>query len=416
MVAGVASAVMAATGLAACSSASAGTGPVTLNYYLYPDNSGATQQAINNCDKQSGGKYKISYQLLPQASDGQRQQMVRRLAAHDPTMDILGLDVTWEPEFAQANWIQPWTGTYKAQAEAGTLAPALATAMWKGQLVAVPDNTNTQLLWYRSDLVPKPPTTWSEMIADAEQLAKEGKPHYIEIQGAQYEGATVWFNTMVASAGGSILNPTATKVTLGAPAVKALSIMKQLATGPGGDPSLSVQMENENRLAMEAGSAAFELNYPFVYPGMKTDNPKLFKNFKWALYPQVNAGTPAKVTIGGIDLAVSRFSQHKALAFQAALCLRDKQNQIIGANIGGVPPTITSLYNNPALFKNYPFHADILYALQHASVRPKTPVYQVVSIDISHLVSPAAGINPASTKQAMVGQLNNALQSKGLVP
>ena len=70
----------------------------------------------------------------------------------------------------------------------------------------MPDNTNTQLLWYRSDLVPTPPTTWAQMIADAEQLAKEGKPHYIEIQGAQYEGATVWFNTMVASAGGSILN------------------------------------------------------------------------------------------------------------------------------------------------------------------------------------------------------------------
>ena len=84
--------------------------------------------------------------------------------------------------------------------------------------------------------------------------------------------------------------------------------------------------------------------------------------------------------------------------------------------MGGVPPTITSLYNDPALFKNYPFHADILTALQNASVRPKTPVYQVVSIDISHLVSPATGINPVSSKQAMVGQLNNALQSKGLVP
>ena len=45
------------------------------------------------------------------------------------------------------------------------------------------------------------------MIADAEQLAKEGKPHYIEIQGAQYEGATVWFNTMVASAGGTDPEP-----------------------------------------------------------------------------------------------------------------------------------------------------------------------------------------------------------------
>ena len=211
------------------------------------------------------------------------------------------------------------------------------------------------------------------MIADAEQLAKEGKPHYIEIQGAQYEGATVWFNTMVASAGGTILNPDATKVTLGAPAVKALSIMKQLATSPAADPSLDVQMENQNRLAMEAGTAAFELNYPFVYPAMKADNPKLFKDFKWALYPEVTPGVPAKVTIGGTDLAVSAYSQHKALAFQAALCLRDKQNQIINANVGGVPPTITSLYNNPALFADYPFHADILKALENASVRPKTP-------------------------------------------
>jgi len=389
---------------------------VTLNFYFYPDSSGATQTAINNCNAQSHGKYTISYQELPEAADGQRQQMVRRLVAHDASMDILGLDVTWEAEFAQAGLIEPWTGKYKAEAEAGTLKPALETAMWHNQLVAVPDNSNTQLLWYRSDLVKTPPTTWAQMFADAARLKAEGKPHLIEIQGAQYEGITVWFNTMVASAGGTILNPNATKVTLGAPALKALSIMKQLATGPGADPSLPVQMENQNRLAMEGGSAAFELNYPFVYPAMKLDNPKLFKSFKWALYPEVTPGVPAKVTIGGTDLAVSAYSQHKALAFQAALCIRDRQNQIIGADVGGVPPTIASLYNDPALFKDYPFHADILSALEHASVRPKTPVYQVVSIDISHLVSPPGGINPASTEKSMISQLNDALQSKGLVP
>ena len=413
---GLAGAGLAASGLAACGTSQASTGPVTLTYYLYPDNSGATQQAINNCDKQSGGKYTISYQQLPTGSDGQRQQLVRRLAANDSTIDIMGLDVTWEAEFAQAGWIEQWTGANKAAAENGTLRPALETAIWKGKLYAVPDNTNTQLLWYDSALVPNPPKTWAEMIADAQQLAKQGKPHYIEIQGAQYEGTTVWFNTMVASAGGTVLNPDATKVTLDTRAVKALSIMKQLATSVAADPSLPVQMENDNRLAMEAGSAPFQLNYPFVYPAMKADNPKLFKTFKWAAYPSVVPGQPAHVTIGGIDLAVSKFSKHKALAFQAALCLRDKQNQIIGANVGGVPPTITSLYNNPALFKNYPFHAAILKALLTASVRPKTPVYQVVSIDISHLVSPPASINPASTKQTMVSQLNNALQSKGLVP
>jgi multiple sugar transport system substrate-binding protein len=153
-----------------------------------------------------------------------------------------------------------------------------------------------------------------------------------------------------------------------------------------------------------------------VYPAMKADNPAMFKNFKWALYPEVIPGVPAKVTIGGIDLAVSSYSAHKALAFQAALCLRDKQNQLINATVGGVPPTIASLYSDPKMFPAYPFHADILYALQHASVRPKTPVYQVVSIDISHLVSPPSGINPTGTVQKMTNQINDALQSKGLVP
>src|SRR5258708_3442027 len=116
------------------------------------------------------------------------------------------------------------------------------------------------VLWCRSALVPAPPTTGAQMIAEAEALAKQGKPHYIEIQGAQYEGTTVWFNTMVASAGGPVLNPDATQVTLGPPAVTALSIMKQLASSPAADPSLDVRMENPNPLAIEAGTAAFELN------------------------------------------------------------------------------------------------------------------------------------------------------------
>jgi multiple sugar transport system substrate-binding protein len=405
---------LASSVLAACSSSSGG--PVALSFYNFSDPSGAVQTAVDNCSKQSGGKYTISYNKLPAAADDQRLQMARRLAAKDASMDILGLDVTWEAEFAEAGWILPWTGTYRQQAETGTLATALKTATWKGQLVAVPYNSNTQLLWYRDDLVKTPPATWDEMIADAEQLAKQGKPHLIEIQGAQYEGVTVWFNTLISSAGGSILTPDGTKVAMGQPAVTALGIMKKLATSVAADPSLSVQMEDANRLAMEAGKAAFELNYPFVYPSMKTGNPEMFKHFKWALYPRVNANEPAHVTIGGIDMAISAYSAHPDLAFQAALCLRDRENQLNAAVKGGLPPTLESLYNDPAMATTYPFHADILTALQNASVRPQTPAYQSVSIVISHHVSPPASIDPAGTEQAMIGQINDALQSKGVIP
>jgi multiple sugar transport system substrate-binding protein len=408
--------VLLAAGLAACSSASAANAPVTLNYWSFPDNSGAIQQAVDTCSAASGGKYTIAYNKLPTDADSQRQQIVRRLAAHDSSMDILGLDVTWEAETAQAGWILPWTGADKAAALKDTLPTMVQTATWNGQLYAVPYNTNTQLLWYRSDLVPNPPTTWDQMISDAEQLAKEGKPHYIEIQGAQYEGATVWFNSLVASAGGSVLNASSTAPSLGAPGLKALQVMSRLANSPAADPSLAVQQEDQNRLAMEDGTAAFELNYPFVYPSMQMDNPQLFKHFKWALYPRVYPNVPSRVTIGGIDLAVSAYSAHPELARQAILCLRDRPNQILAAVKGGLPPTLMSLYTDASFVKAYPYAAAIKQALLTASVRPKTPFYQNVSIVISHAVSPPVGISPATTLGQISGGISNALAGKGLIP
>src|SRR5690242_14977265 len=416
LVAAAGGGVLACSALAACGTSSASTGPVTLQFYNFPDPSGAVQSAADNCSAASHGRYKISYNKLQNAADQQRLQMARRLAAHDTTMDILGLDVTWEAEFATAGWIRPWTGAFKQQAIAGTLKGPLNTAIWHGQLVAVPANSNTQLLWYRSDLVKTPPKTWAQMLSDAEQLAKQGKPHLIQIQGAQYEGTVVWFNTLTASAGGSILNPASTAAQLGPPAVKALSIMKQLATSPAADPSLPVQTEGPNQLAMEAGTSAFELNYPFVYPAMKTDNPKLFKVFKWAPYPSVIPGKPARVTIGGIDLAISSTSQHAQLAFQAALCLRNAENQLNAAVKGGLPPTLASVYNNPKMQSAYPFRHLILQQVNNGAVRPKTPLYQVVSVQISHLVSPPASIVPVPTEQSLRTQINDALQGKGLTP
>ena len=409
-------AILAVALLAACGTSSASTGPVTLQFYNFPDPSGAVQSAADNCSKASHGRYTIVYNKLQNAADQQRLQMARRLAAHDGSMDILGLDVTWEPEFATAGGSGRGPARPSKRPSPARSKGPLQTAIWRGQLVAVPYNSNTQLLWYRSDLVKTPPKTWAQMFSDAEALAKAGKPHLIEIQGAQYEGTVVWFNTLVASAGGSILNPTSTAAQLGAPAVKALSIMKTLASSSSADPSLGVQMEDQNRLAMEAGTAAFELNYPYVYPAMKADNPKLFKVFKWAPYPAVIPGTRAKVTIGGIDLAVSSYSPHPALAEQAVLCLRNAQNQLTAAVKGGLPPTLASVYNDPQMQSAYPFRKLILAQVNDGAVRPKTPLYQVVSVAISHLISPPSSIDPVSTEQNLKTQINNALQGKGLIP
>ncbi|MFJ5120158.1 ABC transporter substrate-binding protein [Kitasatospora sp. NPDC088548] len=402
--------------LAACGGGGGGTGPTVLEWYNFPDDSGALQQAADTCGQASGGRYEIRYNKLPRTADGQRQQLVRRLAAHDAGVDIMGLDVTWAPEFAEAGWIREWTGALKEQARADTLAAALTTATWKDRLYAVPYNSNTQLLWYRDDLVAGPPRTWGEMLGQAEALARAGKPHHVEVQGAQYEGLTVWFNTLVTSAGGTILTPDASAPSLGAPAVTAAGIIRDLAHSPAADPSLANQMEDQNRLAMESGTAAFELNYPFVYPSMKANRPALFPHLRWAPYPAVTADRPASVTIGGIDLAVGAYGRHPELAHEATLCLRNRDNQLVNALKGGLPPSLRSLYTAAELTASYPFAAEVLTALDSASVRPRTPAYQNVSIAISHALSPPSAIDPESTVSSLSGQIEDALASKGLIP
>ncbi|MEY7975964.1 ABC transporter substrate-binding protein [Streptomyces sp. enrichment culture] len=404
-----------ASALAACGGDGTASRP-TLNWYNFPDDSGALQQAADRCSRASGGRYRISYNKLPRAADGQRQQLVRRLAAEDDSLDILGLDVTWAAEFAEARWIREWTGETKRRATEGTLRVPLRTATWKDKLYAVPYNTNVQLLWYREDLVPTPPKTWSEMLDMSRDLARRGEPHYVEIQGAQYEGLTVWFNSLLNSAGGSILNPAATEPSLGPPAVRAASVMRDLAGSPAADPSLPNQMEDQNRLAMESGVAAFELNYPFVYPSMRSNNPRLFENFRWAPYPRVDAGRPARPTIGGIDLAVSSYSRHPDLAFDAALCLRNRENQLTAALEGGLPPTLRALYDEPEFMKQYPFSKEVLASLESASVRPVTPAYQNVSIVVSHTLSPPSEIQPEKAVDTIGDQIDQALRSEGVIP
>jgi multiple sugar transport system substrate-binding protein len=415
-------AVLLGSVLAACGDSSSG-GPVTLTFYDNSDSATAQQAVVDRCSQESGGKYRIEYVKLPKAADDQRQQMVRRLAAKDSSLDILGLDVTWEAEFAEAGWIRDWPDDLRKQVEDGALAGPLKTATYKGRLVAVPFNSNTQLLWYRSDLVPTPPTTWDEMIQMSEKLKDEGKPHYIAVQGAQYEGLTVWFNTLVASAGGSLLNAEGTGPGLGDPAKKALEIMRKVATSSAADPSLSNANEGAGLLLMESGQAAFEINYPFVWPSMQTNKPTvdgvdLQSVFKYAPYPRVDASEPAHVTIGGIDLAISSYSKHTDLAFQAALCLRNEKSQQTLANEGGLPPVGQALYQNPPtdFAKTYPFYKLISDQLESAAVRPLTPAYQSISSITSYLLSPPASIDPVATEQKLRDQLTTTLKSQGVIP
>jgi multiple sugar transport system substrate-binding protein len=304
------------------------------------------------------------------------------------------MDVIWTAEFAEANWILPWEGQFKQEIEGNTLQGPLETATYKGQLYAAPHNSNTQLLWYRKDRVPTPPKTWDEMFQQAEKIGADGK---IQVQAARYEGYTVFFNTLVESAGGSILTEDG-DASLGPPAVKAAEVIQKLAKSPAADPALGNSKEDSARLAFQSGGTSFMVNYPFVYPSAKEETPEIFKNMGVAPYPRVDPNKPSEVTLGGINLGVSAFSKKPELAFEAANCLRNPKNQIINAQKGGLPPTIESLYETEEIKKAYPgFNELMKQSIDGGTPRPVTPAYSDISLTIQDTLHPPDSVDPQST-------------------
>src|SRR3954469_4956124 len=216
------------------------------------------------------------------------------------------------------------------------------------------------------------------MIAMAKKLPPV-KGNILE-QGQKYEGYVVWFNNLVASAGGTIVNAEG-RPTLNESAVKAAQIIHDVATSGRSDPSLSTAQEDPSRLAFEAGHGAFLLNWPYVYAAARTDaetNPetkKVFENMGYARWPGVNKGEPSKVSIGGANLGIPNTGQHQELATQAALCMTTGKWQAQEAINEGLPPVMNSTYDDPKVREVYPF-ADLLRnQLKTAIVRPFTPNY-----------------------------------------
>ena len=67
---------------------------------------GAGQVTIaEQCSADSGGKYTITTSLLPRDAATQREQLARRLAAGDRSMDIMSLDPPFIPELAEPGFL-----------------------------------------------------------------------------------------------------------------------------------------------------------------------------------------------------------------------------------------------------------------------------------------------------------------------
>jgi multiple sugar transport system substrate-binding protein len=400
--------------LAACGgSASTSSGPPTLNWYINPNSSGSLQQIADRCTKEANGAYKVNINVLPATADGQREQIVRRLAAGDTTMDVIMIDPPYMPEVANAGWLMQFSDAQKAELLKDVFPTTVPSATWQGKLFGAPMIANTQLLWYKKSVAQKAgvdPTstsfTWDQMIDAA---VKTGT--LVEEQGKRYEGYMVWVNAMVLGAGGDVLQKNDlgrnAVVAMGSPAgQRAAQIIRKLATSSAADPSLSTADEEIGRHAFQTDKGGFLLNWPYVYAAMQADvkagsMPKAtFDDVGWAPYPRVDADKQAKPPLGGINVGVSAYSLHKAEDYQFVKCLVSPASEKIELLVNGDPEANSTVYDDPDVKKAIPMSDLIKTSIAAAGPRPVTPFYGDVSGAIERVWHEPAKVTPATPGQS----------------
>jgi multiple sugar transport system substrate-binding protein len=403
-------------------------GVPTLTWYINPDNGGQATLA-KKCGEASGGAYKIETAILPNEADQQREQLVRRLAADDPSIDLMSLDPPFVAEFANAGYLLPITNpTDVSELTDGVLAAPLKAAYWDGQLVAPPFWANTQLLWYRKSVAQAAgvdPTaadfTWDAMIKAA---VSDGKK--IGVQGRRYEGYMVWINALIASGGGQIIE----NAELGADATPTVSspagdvaaqIVGELARSSAAPADMSTAGEEESRSLFQGDAGSFMVNWPYVYAAAEDAVKKgalaqsVVDDIGWARYPQAEAGKPSAPPLGGIDLAIGKFSHHPDQALEAVKCITSLQSNIEYMIQSGNPAARGAAFDDPGVRAKFPMADLIRESINEAGPRPITPYYGDVSVSVQRTWHPSEGVKAPQTPKETDSYMKDVLQGKRLL-
>ncbi|MFG2986502.1 extracellular solute-binding protein [Streptomyces sp. NPDC048258] len=359
----------------------------------------------NSRQEEKGSGPRARLVELPGSADQQRSQLLGALQSGSAEYDVVNLDVTWVPEFADAGLVQPLPDD---MVDADVIPSVAATAGWDGKLYAVPFNSDVGLLFYRRDYLKNAGVTdtelgknteWSTVqqhgvtVGDVGRSAADGYEKGWTTQLAPYEGLTVNGMEAFASAvDGLRLTDGAGRYTGSVQDLTAgLDELRNRTRAPYtlGDAGRSDEAESLGDFA--DGRTAFLRHWPYAY---RTLHQSLTDQQLGV------APLPGRAVLGGQNLAVTTASKRGAAA-QALIrfltgqeserCLLDAgfaATRLSAYNVdsvtcraakppGPATPSTESADRMPRDEHGRPRYArdTLLPALQNAVQRPRTPLY-----------------------------------------
>lgn len=332
-------------------------------------------------------------------ADAQRSEMVARAQAGDRAVDVYNLDVTWMAEFRAAGYIRPLDPA--GLDLSGFLDKPLQTCQdGDGRLWGLPFNTDAGLLFYRTDLVGNPPTSWAGL-TDAVQQVLSRPPANGPLAGytgqfADYEGLTVNALEAIWAAGGEVVDESG-NVVIDSDEVR--SALARLAQGLARSTPQLVLPEStgfdepRSTQAFGEGKTVFMRNWPVAYrtlDAMRSADGAADGAAARHLAFDV-ARLPGPSVLGGQNLAIASKTKRPRAAQRLIEFLTSERSQQILFERGGFAATREIVYQDPVVRRQYRYAPILLQAIRAARPRPVLPRYAQFSEEFRRIVLAALG-------------------------
>jgi ABC-type glycerol-3-phosphate transport system substrate-binding protein len=321
----------------------------------------------------------VEIRSTPDSADQRHQLYVQWLNAHAADPDVLQLDVVWTPEFAAAGWLLPFD---RFGPSTDDFFPAtIAANRWNGRLFGLPWFVDVGMLYWRTDLLDRAPSTFDELTAAAQRAIQRGAVrHGLAWQAARYEGLITVFVEVLGGFGGRILDDEGAVVVDADPAVRALTWMRDAIHRDGIVPSAALTWQEEQaRFAFQNGTAAMMRNWPYAFALLQAPDSPVAGRFAVSPMPATPDGEPT-AALGGSQLAINARTSQPDHAWALVQYLTAPEQMIERARVVGQFPSRRSPYRGTALEGAVGIDpAEALRIVEAAEARPVTPVYTQLS-------------------------------------
>jgi len=323
---------------------------------------------------------KVTIVPMPSSTSDQFGQYKLWLAAGNSDIDVYTTDVIWAPQLAD-QFVDLTEATKDIVKD---YFPAIIESQTvNGKLVALPSFTDAPALYYRKDLLEKynkpVPKTWDELAAtakeimDGERAAGNADMWGFVFQGNAYEGLTCdaleWVKS---SGGGQIVEADGTISINNEKAAAALDRAKGWV-GTISPPGVLSYGEEESRGVWQLGNAVFMRNWPYAYQLGNGADSAVKDKFDVTTLPVGAEGDTPAATLGGWNLAVSKYSPDQEAAIRLVKFLSSPDEQKRRAIEQTNLPTLIATYDDPDVAAKAPIIPLWKDVFLNAVPRPSAP-------------------------------------------